>query len=127
MIGLLGIRSFEAWPAYITALFITGLGLGLGLAWSFPSVAAQGVVPRAQSGAVSGTVLTVLVGAGGVLLAVTATSLERWSSTTGQKGGIDAVLLLLSVIAAIGTVLMLLSGRLERRSTAMERAPTPPG
>jgi EmrB/QacA subfamily drug resistance transporter len=59
-----------------TTAFLAGslfAGLGGGLSWSFASVVTQSVVPREQAGAASGVVLTILIGVGGVVIAIAAT------------------------------------------------------
>jgi hypothetical protein len=57
-------------------------GAGLGLCWSFASVVTQAVVPAEKAGAASGVVLTVLIGLGGVGIAIASAIIV--THTTGQ-------------------------------------------
>jgi hypothetical protein len=56
--------------------FFALAGFGLGLGWAYTSVATQAAVPPDKAGAASGVVLTVLVGLGGMAVAVAASVIE---------------------------------------------------
>jgi EmrB/QacA subfamily drug resistance transporter len=62
--------------------FSVPAGAGLGLCWSFASVVTQAVVPAEKAGAASGVVLTVLIGLGGVGIAIASAIIV--THTTGQ-------------------------------------------
>ncbi len=86
------LERFQSWAVMDLAMLLGGLGAigmglsvgnlelflafslpagaGLGLCWSFASVVTQAVVPAEKAGAASGVVLTVLIGLGGVGIAV---------------------------------------------------------
>ena len=102
-VGLAGLAMVTGWPAFITMFFIAGFGVGM--AWSYPSVAAQGVVPKEKAGAASGTVLTLLVGIGGISVAVVATVVENHVAKGATLGGaIHAALIGLAAVSLVGVL-----------------------
>jgi hypothetical protein len=113
-LGLLSLARAPSVPVFLMAFLITGFGVGL--AWSFPSVAAQGLVSPDKAGAVSGTVLTVLVGLGGFFVAATASVVD--AQTAGGMPLSDAIgrtLTALAAMAAVGAVVTAVLGRPRRR------------
>jgi MFS family permease len=73
-IALALLAFVTAWPAYVAAFMLAGFGLGV--TWSYTSVGTQAVVPEAMAGGASGVTLAVVIGLGGLSVAVGATILE---------------------------------------------------
>ncbi|MEU0216729.1 hypothetical protein ABZ281_17090 [Streptomyces sp. NPDC006265] len=65
--GMIGLSVAWSWWFYLPVF--TWCALGLGLGWTFASVATQQVVPPARAGEASGVVLTALVTLGAIGLA----------------------------------------------------------
>jgi EmrB/QacA subfamily drug resistance transporter len=89
-------------------------GFGLGLSFSFANVVTQSLVPPAQAGAVSGVLMTLLVGAGGVGVAAAAAV----ANTAVQQGAgaslddtITAILVVVGVVAVMCAPLVWAMGR----------------
>ena len=59
-------------------------GFGYGLGWSLSSVGTQTVVPTEKAGAASGVTLAIVIGAGGLCVALAATLIQ--SITAGGTG-----------------------------------------
>ncbi len=76
-------------------------GFGLGLAFSFANVVTQSLVPPAQAGAVSGVLMTVLVGAGGVGVAAAA-AVANTAVQEGAGASLDDTITVILVV--IGTL-----------------------
>lgn len=96
---------------YLTLAFFSGIGFGV--AWSYTSVVTQSIVPEHEAGAASGTVLTVLISVGGVGLAV-ATSVYSANTSTGASDEgdvIQAILVVVGVVAVLAAPLVALLGR----------------
>jgi EmrB/QacA subfamily drug resistance transporter len=73
-VGVLAMTIAHGWPAFIVCFAFAGLGFGLG--WTFASVGTQDVVSPERAGEASGVLLTILVTAGGIGIAVAATVIE---------------------------------------------------
>jgi EmrB/QacA subfamily drug resistance transporter len=71
-LGLLAL--VDAWPAYVVAFALAGFALGV--TWSYTSVGTQAVVPASMAGGASGVTLGIVVGLGGLSVAVGSTLLE---------------------------------------------------
>lgn len=100
--GLAVLAFASAWPAYVAAFALAGFGLGI--TWSYTSVGTQQVVPEAQAGGASGVTLAIVVGLGGLAVAIGATLLEvlvdSGSSTTASVHWLFAGLATLAVLAS---------------------------
>ncbi|MFJ3336069.1 MFS transporter [Streptomyces sp. NPDC086766] len=88
--GMTGLSLVWSWWLYVP--LFTWCALGLGLGWTFASVATQQVVPPARAGEASGVVLTALVTLGAVALAATATAVTALTPETGPAHAYDAIL-----------------------------------
>jgi hypothetical protein len=90
-------------------------GAGLGLSWAFASVVTQGVVPAEKAGAASGTVLTVLVGCGGVAIAMAASVVAPSSGVADQLAdALDNVLIAFGLLAVVVAPVVFVLGRGHR-------------
>jgi len=134
------LERFQSWAVMNIAMLLGGLGAigmglnlgniepflafslfagaGFGLCWSYASVVTQAVVPPEKAGAASGVVLTVLIGLGGVGIAVVSSVI-----VTQTAGHSTAVLsnVLGEVVVAVGVVCLLfvpIVALLGRGSTA---------
>ncbi|MFK0238391.1 MFS transporter [Streptomyces vinaceus] len=123
--GMYALTLVNAWWAYVPVFACCGLGLGLG--WTFSSVATQQLVAPARAGEASGVLLTFLVTLGAVALAVTAAALTSMAPHRPlseiydlilQCGGI--VVLAAAVIVIISVHLLLRKGRLSAQSDTQE-------
>jgi EmrB/QacA subfamily drug resistance transporter len=111
--GLAILAFASAWVGYVVAFALAGFGLGI--TWSYTSVGTQQVVPEAEAGGASGVTLAIVVGLGGLAVAVGATLLEvlvdAGSSTTAGIHWQFAGLAGLAVIAAGALALTVRPGR----------------
>jgi Na+/melibiose symporter-like transporter len=129
--GLLALTFAHAWPLYVLAFAVTGLGFGLG--WTFANIATQDVVRPERAGEASGVTLTILVTCGGIGVAATAAAITlQESSGTSPNHAIDLTLrvMALAVLVAAGLVLAIRHGLVRRGLMAplsMKAAWTPPG
>jgi MFS family permease len=128
--GLLALTFAHGWPVYLLAF--AGAGFGFGMGWTFANVATQDAVRPERAGEASGVLLTILVAAGGVGVAASASVIaELHASGTTLNGAIDDVLrvLAIGVVAAAG-VTMAVRHQLVRRGLAaplsMNASWTPP-
>jgi EmrB/QacA subfamily drug resistance transporter len=113
--GLIVLAFASAWPGYVLAFGLAGFGLGI--TWSYTSVGTQQVVPEAEAGGASGVTLAIVVGLGGLAVAIGATLLEvlvREGSTTTD--GIHWLLRGLAVLALLSAAALALSGARARRA-----------
>jgi MFS family permease len=77
-------------------------GLGLGMCWTFASVVTQSVVPPEKAGAASGVVLTVMIGCGGVAIAVASSIVEgRVAGGAAAEGSAIGLVLVLFGLASL--------------------------
>lgn len=110
--GMIVLSLVTAWWLYVPVFAWCGLGLGLG--WTFASVATQQVVAPERAGEASGVLLTFLVTLGGVALAgaaaaITAMTPEAAYDVILRFGG--AVILAASVVVmAVRHRLVVLGG-----------------
>jgi EmrB/QacA subfamily drug resistance transporter len=133
------LEHFASWAVMVTALLVGGLGavgmgvtvdhstaffvlsvlggFGLGLTFSFASVVTQSIVAPEQAGAASGVVMTVLVAAGGVGIALSsaaANSAVQRGPGAGLDDVITAILVTMGVLAMLCTPFVWLMGRTPR-------------
>jgi MFS family permease len=121
--GLAILAVASAWVGYVVAFALAGFGLGI--TWSYTSVGTQQVVAESEAGGASGVTLAIVVGLGGLAVAVGATLLEvltdAGSSTTAgihwQFGGLAA----LAVLGALALALTVRPGRGARSTTGASR------
>lgn len=126
--GMITLSHVTAWWLYVPVFAWCGLGLGLG--WTFSSVATQQVVPTARAGEASGVLLTFLVTLGAIALAAAATTItamtperppEEVYDTILRVGG--AVILLVSVVVMAVRHRLAVQGKVPPLSM---HAPWPP-
>ena len=130
------LERFPSWAVMVVALVVGGAGavvmgvsvdrsvlffsasvfagFGLGLSFSFANVVTQSLVPPAQAGAVSGVLMTLLVGTGGVGVAAAAAV----ANTAVQQGAgaslddtITAILVTVGLLAVVCAPLVWAMGR----------------
>ena len=114
-VGVLAMTLAHGWPAFVVCFAFAGLGFGLG--WTFASVGTQDVVSPERAGEASGVLLTILVTAGGIGIAVAATAIETLErSGTSSAGAIHTTMRVLAIgiiVAAAGV--MAIRHQLARR------------
>jgi EmrB/QacA subfamily drug resistance transporter len=114
-IGAVGLAFVALDPGlglYMAGLAVFGFGYGLG--WSIVSVGTQQVVPIEKAGAASGVTLALVIGLGGLGVAITAALIEALTASGIAEGdAIQRILLVVAVSsAALGFLLDLASRRL---------------
>jgi EmrB/QacA subfamily drug resistance transporter len=114
-VGALGLLLVAADPGlglYLLGLAIFGFGYGLG--WAIVSVGTQQVVPTQQAGAASGVTLALVIGLGGLSVAVTAALIEALAASGTPEGdAIERILIVVAISsAALGFLLDLSARRL---------------
>ncbi|MEM9592134.1 MAG: MFS transporter, partial [Pseudomonadota bacterium] len=94
-------------------------GLGLGFVWAYTSVVTQSVVPKEKAGAASGTVLTVLISAGGIALAIAISIYESYTGEgcPNQTAVIKAILGSAGIAALVAAAAVALFGRSRTSDT----------
>ncbi|MBV9917720.1 MAG: MFS transporter [Solirubrobacterales bacterium] len=129
-VGLFALTLAHGWGAYVAWFAFTGIGFGLG--WTFASVGTQDVVSPERAGEASGVLLTILVTAGGMGVAITAAVLElleRSGSSSHEAINGTLRVLALSIVVAAAAV-MAIRHRLVRRGLmaplSMKAQWTPP-
>ncbi|MFJ1703783.1 MFS transporter [Kitasatospora sp. NPDC088346] len=127
--GMITLSLVTAWWLYVPVFAWCGLGLGLG--WTFATVATQQVVPPARAGEASGVVLTALVTLGAVALAAAASAIAALTPERGAEAAYDAVLRVGGgvILLAAGVVLvvrhrLVVSGRVPPLSVHAPRPAT---
>ncbi|MFI7136495.1 hypothetical protein ACIBQ5_01620 [Streptomyces massasporeus] len=88
--GMIGLSFAWSWWVYLPVF--TWCALGLGLGWTFASVATQQVVSPARAGEASGVVLTALVTLGAIGLAAVAAAITSLTPETGPERAYDLIL-----------------------------------
>jgi MFS family permease len=114
-VGVLAMTVAHGWPAFIVCFAFAGLGLGLG--WTFASVGTQDVVSAERAGEASGVLLTILVTAGGIGIAVSATVIEALiRSGTSNADAIHGTMRALGIwIIVAAAAVMVIRHQLVRR------------
>ncbi|HEX6229671.1 MAG TPA: MFS transporter [Solirubrobacterales bacterium] len=112
--GLVVVALDPGLAAYMLGLAVFGIGYGLG--WSIVSVGTQQVVPTEEAGAASGVTLAVVIGLGGLAVAITAALIEALSASGTPEG--DAIERILLVVAFSSAALGILLELLDRRLTS---------
>ncbi|MEU6314423.1 MFS transporter [Streptomyces sp. NPDC047014] len=112
--GMYALTLAGAWWLYVPVFAWCGLGLGLG--WTFSSVATQQVVAPARAGEASGVLLTFLVTLGAIALAGTAAAISALTPQHPPEDAYDAILRLGGLfIVAVAVVVMAVRHGLVRR------------
>jgi EmrB/QacA subfamily drug resistance transporter len=109
--GLVVVALDPGLVAYMAGLAVFGFGYGLG--WSIVSVGTQQVVPVEQAGAASGVTLALVIGLGGLAVAITAALIEALTiSGSSQRDAIETILVVVAISsAALGFLLDLIDRR----------------
>ncbi len=110
-LGTLGMGLSESLGPYLVLSALAGFGGGL--AFAYANVATQAVVPPGKSGAASGAVLTIVVGAAGVAIALAVSLLDTQAAVDGiySQSDLDAVLIGAGIIMAALAPLVVILGR----------------
>ncbi|MFE6911512.1 MFS transporter [Streptomyces erythrochromogenes] len=112
--GMYALAGVSAWWLYVPVFAWAGLGLGLG--WTYSSVATQQVVAPARAGEASGVLLTFLVTLGAIALAGTAAAISAMTPQRSPEEAYDAVLRLGGVVIVVAAVaVMVVRHRLVAR------------
>jgi EmrB/QacA subfamily drug resistance transporter len=112
--GLVVVALDPGLVAYMAGLAVFGFGYGLG--WSIVSVGTQQVVPVEQAGAASGVTLALVIGLGGLGVAITAALIQALTASgSSQRDAIETILL---VVAISSAALGLLLDAIDRRTRA---------
>ncbi|MEU1002871.1 MFS transporter [Streptomyces tibetensis] len=112
--GMIGLSFAWSWWVYLPVF--TWCALGLGLGWTFASVATQQVVSPARAGEASGVVLTALVTLGAIGLAAVAAAITSLTPETGPERAYDLILRAGgAVILASSALSLLVRRRLSAR------------
>jgi EmrB/QacA subfamily drug resistance transporter len=106
-LGTIALSWADEWALYVPCFAVTGFGLGL--AWAFTSVATQAVVPPAKAGAASGVVLTILVGMGGLGVAVASSIIETHGGTN-LEAAVQWIIRVSGIVAVLGAGVVSLVG-----------------
>jgi EmrB/QacA subfamily drug resistance transporter len=109
--GLVVVALDPGLGAYLLGLAVFGMGYGLG--WSIVSIGTQQVVPVEEAGAASGVTLALVIGLGGLGVAITAALIEAFAAGGTPEG--EAVERILLVVAVSSALLGLVLDRLDRR------------
>ncbi|MEU0372747.1 MFS transporter [Streptomyces sp. NPDC006283] len=88
--GMTALSLVNAWWLYVPVFAWCGLGLGLG--WTFSSVATQQVVAPARAGEASGVLLTFLVTLGAIALAGAAATITAMTPERPPEAVYDVIL-----------------------------------
>ncbi|MEU6278822.1 MFS transporter [Streptomyces sp. NPDC047028] len=100
--GMIVFSLVTAWWLYILVFAWCTLGLGLG--WTFSSVATQEVVSPTRAGEASGVVLTALVTLGAVALAAAAAAIAAMTPEQPPAHAYDAILVVGGVVILLGSL-----------------------
>ncbi|MFE4257951.1 MFS transporter [Streptomyces sp. NPDC056883] len=88
--GMYALTQVTAWWLYVPVFAWCGLGLGLG--WTYASVATQQLVAPARAGEASGVLLTFLVTGGAIALASTAAGISAMTPQRSPEEAYDVIL-----------------------------------
>ncbi|MFJ8077370.1 hypothetical protein ACIQ7Q_26415 [Streptomyces sp. NPDC096176] len=88
--GMTALSLVNAW--WLHAPVFAWCGLGLGLGWTFSSVATQQVVAPARAGEASGVLLTFLVTLGAIALAAAAATITAMAPERPPEAAYDVIL-----------------------------------
>lgn len=119
IVGMASSSQLAVWSVF--GLFA---GFGVGVSWAYTSVVTQSLVPPEQAGEASGTVLTILVGIGGVALAVAVSIFDTHSppGAGNEAAVIDGIFYGTGVILLAAAALVVLLGRNPRTVPPEEKA-----
>jgi EmrB/QacA subfamily drug resistance transporter len=115
--GGIGMAAADSVGPYLLSSVFAGAGYGL--SWAYASVVTQDVVPTPQAGEASGTVLTVLIGLGGVAIAVASSVVAGAGSSAAELAEhIDRALLFFGVMCVGAAPFVVVLGRRFQSSIA---------
>ncbi|MFF3455184.1 MFS transporter [Streptomyces sp. NPDC002730] len=103
--GMIALSNVTAWWLYVPVFAWCGLGLGLG--WTFSSLATQQVVPPARAGEASGVLLTFLVTLGAVALAGAAATITAMTPERPPEDAYDAILRVGGAVILLASVVVM--------------------
>ncbi|MET7621515.1 MFS transporter [Streptomyces sp. NPDC005408] len=103
--GMIALSHVTAWWLYVPVFAWCGLGLGLG--WTFSSVATQQVVPPARAGEASGVLLTFLVTLGAIALAGAAATITAMTPQRPAEDAYDAILRFGGAVILLASVVVM--------------------
>ncbi|MFZ3474867.1 MFS transporter [Streptomyces sp. 4.24] len=110
--GMYALAQTTAWWLYVPVFAWCGLGLGLG--WTYSSVATQQIVAPARAGEASGVLLTFLVTLGAIALAGAAAGISAMTPQRSPEEAYDAILRLGGVGILASAVVVMAVRRLAR-------------
>ncbi|MFE5723134.1 MFS transporter [Streptomyces erythrochromogenes] len=116
--GMYALAGVGAWWLYVPVFAWCGLGLGLG--WTYSSVATQQVVAPARAGEASGVLLTFLVTLGAIALAGTAAAISAMTPQRPPEDAYDAILRLGGVVIVAAAVAVMV---VRHRLVALGKVP----
>ncbi|CAM5668321.1 MFS transporter [Streptomyces avidinii] len=117
--GMYALTLVSAWWLYVPVFAWCGLGLGLG--WTFSSVATQQTVAPARAGEAAGVLLTFLVTLGAIALAGAAAGISAMTPRRSPEEAYDAILRL-GGVAVLATAVAVVAVRLALRRSGRRRA-----
>ncbi|MET9466065.1 MFS transporter [Streptomyces sp. NPDC006544] len=100
--GMYALTQVTAWWLYVPVFAWCGLGLGLG--WTFSSVATQQIVAPARAGEASGVLLTFLVTLGAIALAGAAAGISAMTPQRSPEEAYDVILRLGGLVVLTAAV-----------------------
>ncbi len=116
--GMYALAGVGAWWLYVPVFAWCGLGLGLG--WTYSSVATQQVVAPARAGEASGVLLTFLVTLGAIALAGAAAAISAMTPQRPPEEAYDAILRLGGVVIVAAAVAVMV---VRHRLVALGKVP----
>lgn len=109
-VGTFLMGVLDSMALFLVAAALSGIGLGVG--WAFATVVTQSVVPSQQAGLASGLVLTILIGMGGVAVAIASSVIESHSGSTETiTTAINWVFAGFGTLTVLGALLVTFLGR----------------
>lgn len=120
--GMYALTQVSAWWLYVPVFAWCGLGLGLG--WTFSSVATQQIVAPARAGEASGVLLTFLVTLGAIALAGSAAGISAMTPQRSPEEAYDTILRLGGgAVLATAVVVMAVRRRLPAQDGPPPQSP----
>jgi MFS family permease len=120
-LGAIAMGLFTQLAVFVVVAVFAGLGFGM--SWAFTSVSTQAVVPAQKAGEASGVVLTIVVTAGGVAIAIASTAAESaGAGVHGLEDALRGVLIAAGVLAVAMSALLVALGRRSRVPAAAAAA-----
>ncbi|MCX4775736.1 MFS transporter [Streptomyces sp. NBC_01264] len=114
--GMIALSHTTAWWLYVPVFAWCGLGLGLG--WTYSSVATQQVVDPARAGEASGVLLTFLITLGGIALASAAAAIAALTPERAPEEAYEVILRIGGAAILAASVLVMAVSHRRARSAA---------